>query len=135
MVIGTVENADDRNLRQKLAAHDIDVVPGGKFGKFSRDHTEIVVRSEAERLFARGWQHRALARQHEPSRWVANGTNIFGSAYLQRTLLGDKGSLSLRKGGLGLCHVGASNLAYTETVLGRFELLAQDLDVVAVNLD
>ena len=50
-------------------------------------------------------------------------------------MLGNKGPLSLRKGGLGLCHVGASNLAYTETVLGRFELLAQDLDVVAVDLD
>ena len=66
---------------------------------------------------------------------MADGPDIFGPAYLEGALLGDQGALGLRQRGLGLRHVGAGDFADAETVLGRLELLAQDLDVVAVDLD
>src|SRR5713226_6122813 len=66
---------------------------------------------------------------------MADGTDIFGPAYLEYTLLINQGALGLRERRLGLRHIGAGDFADTETVLGGLELLAQDLDVVAVDLE
>ena len=102
---------------------------------FAEITLKLLFGGKAQRLFARGRQRRPLARQHQPSRRMADGADIFGPAYLERALLGDQSALGLRQRGFGLRHVGASDFADAETVLGRLELFAQHLDVVAIDLD
>src|SRR5712671_4692836 len=135
LIVRAVQIADDRDLRQQLAAHDIDIVAGGEFGEGCRDQTEVVVRGKAQCLFARGGKRRTLPRQYQSAGRMPDGPDILGAADLQRSLLGDQGTLGLRERGLGLCDVGAGDFADAKTVLRRLELLAQDLDIVEVDLD
>src|SRR5438270_8815443 len=66
---------------------------------------------------------------------MTDGSDVFSPAYLKLTLRGDKGTLSLSERGLGLCHISPGHLTNAKTVLGRLELFAQDLHIVAVDLD
>ncbi len=76
---------------------------------------------------------RSRGNTNLPGGWPTART--YSARLISSVPCGDEGALGLRQRRLGLRHVGAGDLADTEAVLGRFELLAQNLHVVAVDLD
>ena len=115
------------------AAHDVDVVACGEFGEAGRDDVGVAPRGEGQRLFAGGGQNRALARQGQAAGRVADGAGIIGPADLELALGGDPLRRRLLERGLRLGDVGTGQLADLGTDAGRFELLAEDIFVVAVD--
>jgi hypothetical protein len=76
-----------------------------------------------------------LARQHQPAGRAADGAGIIGPADLQLALGGDALHRRLLERGLRLGDVGAGQLADFGADPGHFELSAEDIFVVAIDLD
>ena len=96
---------------------------------------EIVGRGKRQRLFPRGRQGRTLGGHDKPLRRMSDRSGVQRPADFEIALGGDPLRDCLRQRGFRLRHVGAGHLADPEPVARRFQLLAQDLLVVAGDLE
>ena len=130
-----VKIADDRDLRQQLVAHHVNIVARRRLGEIGRNDIRIVGRRQSQRFVARHRQRRPLGRQHQPARRMTDRADKIGAAGLELALGGDAVGGCLRQRQFGLGHVGAGHLADAKAFARRIELLFQHRLVVAVDLD
>src|SRR5260370_11313422 len=100
--MGSSQIAKYRDLWQQAAGNEIYVVTGGKLGEGRRDDDEVIVRCEAQGLFARSRQRRAFPRKDKPPGRVTDGAGVAGATDLELTLCGDTRRRGLGERGLGL---------------------------------